>query len=1613
MTATTESTTSIYAYDSAGRVVSVDGPAGNEMSFRYETDPRGRVKCVHQRLADGCTIIRDLDPLGREVVVQSSGPASSSTLRYERDGIGRVIKAEWDGGGTVHVEHDTRGRVTALAVGAGFIVAYVYDFLARIERIKTPVGDIAYEYHSGAGRRVRRLPNGVWTVFESRPDGSLDSITHANARNEVLLKLSYVHGPDGRVTEIEERSPQGRRTVTNGYDTSGRLVSVVEAGGTRVDYSYDTLGNRTAVSLSERPAHASRSDWAGRLVEFDGRSCDNDAAGNLARFPGTGGDCQYAFDARNLLVSASTPQGKVGYEYDGQGALIARTSSQGTVRFVPDPLAVTWRPLLARDERGHETFYVWDGETLLAEVRNGDPAFLLHDHLGSVRLCVDARGEVVASHRFDAFGNPDEMPIDATLVPAFAGLFFDPVSSVAITRGRSYVPSLGRFLQVDPHLRIPAGAQEDLPPYGYCGADPVNRVDRRGHASDWVWGPQNAIWQAVHTAFNTTYSHQFWAQQSESAISAGNGYLATFYDAVGGYVPGPAATMNQAFAASAWSLVPGAGMVHTVASLAVNIFQGRGVDAAWNALSVAGTGLGIGGQMLGSSTRTLASGQLEFISLVNPVVSKWAQGMSTASEWVDVVGHYENAYDVYEANTQTWPSPNTSSPQLPTNVGGIYLQGAGRALEGMGSLRGLALDADNGRLILLSEDRGDIVLPPLRLDDVVTIFRSVYEHGEAPFVSIDPKPDDPHGPIMLTRHGEATANTYVGWVMFEADRVMKAYSLGTDNVTGHLVRSGIDGYHSLLDSGYSGQSQREHLWERFWIVPASVTRRESSSRELTLFDVPLRVMTQRMVLRNGKLEPAPNDTPSPQARAFAEWFTTHYDELSKEALSVPPDGAGATASVSFFHELRRVALITAIAERLCQQGVPMPRWMAEYDVAPCRLDPTTPAITATRRTTETVEKKKWWGGRETFTANVERQIYGGVNLAPDDADVRTVAGDSEADRLASRVREAASAAPPFEPVAFEANGMSFRAAALPGDDTRALGACVLRQSDLGGPAAVERVFHSFFRPSGEFGVGWTLDLPRLQKHKRVTERQGDRVQLMTVHQLVTPLASVSARFDRRRNVPEAHGELLVAEGVPEILGLASDNDQRIGCRTDVVLFRDGRRWHFDESGNLVARVQAPRTVIYRRKPGAVDQLSRVEEWYGNKIVAQRDCDYDDRGRIARIRGREGREAVYVYNPAGELVEARGPSGVLTYEYADGCIARVLQDGVLVQSFGYADRGTLSKEWRTETGEIDYAIQTGPDGTRFHTSAPSGGGSGPGEIVYDSALRPVREVRHDGTDVRWDRSEAGKTRVTVSIPGGDELLVTELGGGSRRVELPGGSVLEEARDAAERLTSLTLDGKTLMRQQWHVNGQPEMVEDETTAWRHEYRADGTLSRVLVTPPGDASGFSAWLGVGFDESGRLTGLTDATGMDVQVGYDAVGNISFVGGSRARVDVTRDEQARSMTLRTSWGGSQTISFDAAGRPTRVETSDGSHVATTAFEGGRPVLIRHFDGGEVQVGYEDSRVRRLRLANGIELGYDYDVEGRVAAVSLGDETRVEYAYDDAGRIVTVSRRPVREAAA
>ncbi len=98
------------------------------------------------------------------------------------------------------------------------------------------------------------------------------------------------------------------------------------------------------------------------------------------------------------------------------------------------------------------------------------------DHLGSVRLVVDAAGNVVQSISYDEFGNvlyntnPEFQPF------GYAGGLIDVYTGLVRFGARDYDAETGRWTAKDPILF--GGGSLNL--YGYCYNSPINAIDPTG-----------------------------------------------------------------------------------------------------------------------------------------------------------------------------------------------------------------------------------------------------------------------------------------------------------------------------------------------------------------------------------------------------------------------------------------------------------------------------------------------------------------------------------------------------------------------------------------------------------------------------------------------------------------------------------------------------------------------------------------------------------------------------------------------------------------------------------------------------------------------------------------------------------------------------------------------------------------------------------------------------------------------------------------------------------------------------------------------------------------------------------------------------------------------------
>jgi RHS repeat-associated protein len=1584
-----------------GAVLRVTDPAGQKTIIRRELEEGKRLRRLVKELPGGGKVVHEFDEFGHRTTLQDA----SGTTRYEYNKDNRLEKVLREGRPTLTYAYDAQGRVRSLAVGDNWKVSYAYDFLGRLDKIETPAGAITYTYRTDIGTVERRLPNGVRTVWQHQPGGKLESIIHAGPDNKLLARYTYDRRPDGLIREVKEWAPQGERVLEYEYDKTQRLIGVKDSRGEPVTYRYDKFGNRTEAVAGGKTV-ASQHDWAGRLKSHRGKDCTHDGLGNVTTYEGPRGGMALKYTPEGRVQAVQAGPAKVEYAHDGDGLLIARTVGGRTTSFVPDVQSGIWRPLLA-DNGGEQTFYVWGGDTPLAAVTGGKVRFFLHNHLGSVRLHVDADGSAVESPDYSAFGVPQGAAGPGGLRPGFTGLFYDADAGLYLTRARAYDPDLGRFLQRDPLHRTPMGEQKDFSAYAYCGGDPVNFLDRDG--------AQSQSWR-----------QQWLVSESLRPMSWEGAYPPFAY--YGEWCGGDRAPAESGFYPRPIDPVDRCCMIHDI-----QLKLARNDDRSLGFSSVDPRIVSINQQLADCLRRarddpsTYLAGRF-FATYATPLFQGMAgvEGLGVnVRQWFSSPGTSPPSSSPLPTSFPNWPSqppfpdlypiwraPSPSSRQdsnsgssggrltmdesVPKGglrgasgkVGGIALRGAGKALPPLGCLRGLAVDA-NGRLVLITQDKGDVRLPPLRLDDLVTVFRCVYEHGEAPWVSIESDPIN-RPPTADVVHGKGTADTYVGWVLYEADRIMKCYSLGADSYTKQPIQSNVPGYEALLDLHYA-LAGSDNESNRYWIVPAAVRRLRSDDRRLTLLDVPLQLETERSVIKDGK-KIVLKGTKSKTALAYCAWFTKHYGELAKEVYLQPPPESEIKEPVPVFAELQRVALMAALAESLRDQGVPMPAWMLDHPVRAVPVRKKTPRLS--------LQNERKVNGRVYRLSQ-----YGGVTLSAPPKAIESVESAPEAVQLAPAVRAAVARAPSWQPVSFHHNGQTYRAVALPGNDTQGLGAAELDAADLsvpvpGGQAVrLERSFNSFYDPKGELGQGWTLDLPRLHKQRLVTKRTEGMSYSRWVYQMTSPLMTHADSFTEEQFVPEVHGKLLAPRASRQLYGLTYTRQE-----LPMLLFRDGRAWEFDKAGRLAASFRGPFRQLYHYD--GQGRLERIEGWYGATKRAEIELEYDARGRVRAARGSDGTRADYAYDPAGRLVRAKAPGGVTAYGYRDGQVSRVTHNGKLMRELFYTADGRLRRERRPDGSVWVHTDTPGKDG--LASTARREGDKGPADAtVYDAALRPLKRTLANGTSLRWRYPEGGDEELTVTTADGRRWTQTTAPNGARQVreQLPGGGEAVTDTDGAGRLTGVRLNGRKVLSRSWRPDGQPESVRTEDADLIFRYAADRTPQGFLLGGHKGEKGYTNWLQLTCDAEGRPRELADHYGQKIEVRYDEQGRPTGWKERRGEVEVKRATDGRPEEVTTSWGEGYKAVYGSDGLPRRLELTQEGGGMVVELNGGWPTAVKNFDGAVQRIRYytggpHKGRIREVRTPNDVVLTYRYDAQGRLVEVDCGGAYRVVYRYDARGRL-------------
>ncbi|WP_344662101.1 RHS repeat-associated core domain-containing protein [Catenulispora subtropica] len=256
-----------YGWSVEGRALWRTEPDGGRISWDY--DAEGQLVRAVDPL--GATVLFEPGPFGR--IAARTGPdgvrhefARDSELRlrsvtkagavwsYDWDVAGRLLRETDFIGRALSYEYDAAGRLVSRSDAGGQRITLERDAAGRLIRRRTPDGEYAYRYDA-----VGRLATAVG------PDS----------------RLEYTRDAAGRVLS---ESVDGR-TVTSGYDRTGRRVLRTTPGGSVSRWEYDAAGGPSVLSTDAGRLTFSL-DAAGREAErvLNGRvhlSRDHDVAGRV------------------------------------------------------------------------------------------------------------------------------------------------------------------------------------------------------------------------------------------------------------------------------------------------------------------------------------------------------------------------------------------------------------------------------------------------------------------------------------------------------------------------------------------------------------------------------------------------------------------------------------------------------------------------------------------------------------------------------------------------------------------------------------------------------------------------------------------------------------------------------------------------------------------------------------------------------------------------------------------------------------------------------------------------------------------------------------------------------------------------------------------------------------------------------------------------------------------------------------------------------------------------------------------------------------------------------------------------------------------------------------
>ena len=418
LVSTNSSGSTVYDYDTSGRLAEVAFPNGSTVQYKY--DLAGNRTSVSYELPNG--EIRE--------------------TQFTYDVGGRLLSVTDSDGNSADYEYDTRNNVVQIDYSNGVSGQFTYDALNRLEQIEylrdaETIAGIRYVTDAAGQRAEALLNDGRRIQYRYDERGFLISEVHSDELGSTLYQEFLTYDAVGNVISTFDGSIETAFV----YNDLDQLVSEGD-----VSYEYDDNGQLTS-RTDGTTVTTYRYDAEGQLIEtiVDSVVTNYQYDANGVRLS------QISGDENTLFVSDLV-------DLSGVSQILATydAASEASVHYVFGD-----RPISQTDT-------------------DSGTSFLLQDGSRNVVAVTSSTGEVQSTVVYAAFGSVLATTGTTTSELGFAGEFGESDGLIYL-RARYYDPASGRFLSRDPLFGQP-NEPVTLHRYLYGNNNPITNIDPTGEA---------------------------------------------------------------------------------------------------------------------------------------------------------------------------------------------------------------------------------------------------------------------------------------------------------------------------------------------------------------------------------------------------------------------------------------------------------------------------------------------------------------------------------------------------------------------------------------------------------------------------------------------------------------------------------------------------------------------------------------------------------------------------------------------------------------------------------------------------------------------------------------------------------------------------------------------------------------------------------------------------------------------------------------------------------------------------------------------------------------------------------------------------------------------------